>query len=94
MISGNFLRERIDPEFNALGLSLTSLLVENISLPSEVEKALDKRTSMGIVGDLKKYTEFQAAEALGKAAENPGAGGSAMAMGIGFAMSDRLGHGH
>ena len=88
---GTFLQNRIDPEFKALGLSLTSLLVENISLPSEVEKALDRRTSMGIVGDLKKYTEFQAAEALGKAAENTGAGGSAMAMGIGFAMSDRLG---
>ncbi len=88
---GNFLKNRINPEFAALGLELTSLLVENISLPSEVEKALDKKTSMGIVGDLRKYTEFQAAEALGKAAENPGTGGSAMAMGVGFAMSDRLG---
>lgn len=88
---GTFLRNRINPEFAAFGLELTSLLVENISLPGEVEKALDKRTSMGIVGDLSKYTEFQAAEALGKAAENPGTGGSAMAMGVGFAMSDRLG---
>jgi membrane protease subunit (stomatin/prohibitin family) len=88
---GQFLQNRINPEFDAYGLALTSLLVENISLPGEVEKALDRRTSMGMVGDLRKYTEFQAAEALGKAAENQGTGGSAMAMGVGFAMSDRLG---
>ena len=88
---GNFLKERINPEFAAYGLELTSLLVENISLPSEVEKALDKRTSMGMVGDLGKYTEFQAADALTKAASNPGGGGEAIAMGMGFAMANKLG---
>ncbi|MBX2868555.1 MAG: SPFH domain-containing protein [Acidiferrobacterales bacterium] len=88
---GNFLRERINPEFAAYGLELTTLLVENISLPTEVEKALDKRTSMGVIGDLRKYTEYQAADALTKAADNPGGGGEAIAMGMGFAMANKLG---
>ena len=88
---GQFLRNRINPEFAGYGLELTSLLVENISLPSEVEKALDKRTSMGVIGDLRKYTEFQAADALTRAADNPGGGGEAIAMGMGFAMANKLG---
>ena len=88
---GQFLTNRINPEFAAYGLELTKLLVENISLPAEVEKALDKRTSMGVVGDLRKYTEFQTAEALTKAAENEGGGGAAVAMGMGFAMANKLG---
>ena len=88
---GEFLTNRINPEFQDYGLELTKLLVENISLPSEVEQALDKRTSMGVVGDLRKYTEFQTAEALSKAAENPGGGGAAVAMGMGFAMANKLG---
>lgn len=88
---GEFLTNRINPEFQEYGLDLTKLLVENISLPSEVEKTLDKRTSMGVVGDLRKYTEFQAAESLTKAAENTGGGGAAIAMGMGFAMANKLG---
>jgi hypothetical protein len=48
-----------------------------------VEKVLDKRTSMGIVGDLNKYTQFSAAEAMTKAAENPGAAGTMIGLGLG-----------
>jgi len=88
---GNFLQDKINPEFADYGLTLTTLLVENISLPSEVEKALDKRTSMGVIGDLKKYTDYQAADALTRAADNPGGGGEAIAMGMGFAMANKLG---
>ncbi len=89
---GRFLREGINPEFNDYGVELTKLLVENISLPEEVEKALDKRTSIGMVGNLNNYTQFQAAEALTKAAENPGGDSAgAIAMGMGFAMANKLG---
>ena len=89
---GEFLQNRINPEFNEYGLALTKLLVENISLPKTVEEALDKRTSMGMVGSLKNYTQFQTAEALTKAAENPGGdSASAIAMGMGFAMAKKLG---
>jgi membrane protease subunit (stomatin/prohibitin family) len=87
---GQFLLQRIAPEFEAVGLELTNLLVENISLPQEVEAALDKRSSMGIVGNLDQYTQFQAAEAMRDAAANPGGGSEAMNMGLGLAMAQRL----
>lgn len=87
---GQFLLQRIAPEFEAVGLELTNLLVENISLPQEVEAALDKRSSMGIVGNLDQYTQFQAAEALREAAANPGGGSEALNMGLGLAMAQRL----
>ncbi len=89
---GEFVRRRIAEEFEGYGIELASLLVENISLPPEVEEVLDKRTSMGVVGDLGAYTRFQAAQAMEKAAENPGgtaAGG--MGMGMGFAMASQMG---
>lgn len=89
---GEFLKEAINPEFGEYGLELTKLLVENISLPKEVEKALDKRTSMGVVGNLRNFTQYQAADAITKAAENPGSDASgAIAMGVGFAMANKLG---
>ncbi|MEO1016576.1 MAG: SPFH domain-containing protein [Pseudomonadota bacterium] len=87
----NFVTGRIAPEFANYGLELTKLLVENISLPPEVEKALDRRTSMGVVGDLTKYTQFQAAEAMRAAASNPGGeAGAGIGMGMGFAMAQNL----
>ncbi len=89
---GNFVRKKLAPEFDAYGLTLTSMLIENISLPPEVEKALDKRTSMGVIGDLSKYTQFQAAEAMEKAAENPGGTASGgIGMGMGFAIANQMG---
>ncbi len=70
-----------------LGLALTSFVIENISLPEEVEKTMDKRTSMGVLGDMGRYTQYQAAEALREAANNPGgAAGAGMGMGAGVAM--------
>jgi len=89
---GAFITTRIQPEFERYGLEMTKLLVENISLPPAVEEALDKRSSMGVIGDLAKYTQFQTAEAMRDAAANPGgmaAGG--MGMGMGFAMANQMG---
>jgi len=75
---------------NALGqygLELSTFLISNISLPPAVEEMLDKRTSMGILGDMGKYTQFQAANAMEAAASNPGSGaGDAMGLGAGLAM--------
>jgi hypothetical protein len=83
------------PEFAEYGLELTKLLVENISLPPEVEAALDKRSSMGIVGDLQAFTQFQAANALGDSAKNGGGAGnlaaSGVGMGMGMAMAAQIG---
>lgn len=92
---GEFIRKKIEDEFEGYGIALTAILVENISLPPEVEQILDKRTSMGIIGDLGAYSQFQAAQAMEKAAENPGgmaAGG--MGMGMGFAMANQMGQAH
>jgi len=91
---GEFVRAKIEEEFNGYGIDVTSLLVENISLPPAVEEMLDKRTSMGIVGDLGAYTQFQAAQAMEKAAETPGSGaGQGMGMGMGFAMANQMAQG-
>lgn len=89
---GAFITAKIRPEFASYGLDVMQMLVENISLPPEVEAALDKRTSMGILGDLGRYTQFQAAEALAAAANNPNGGsGEGIGMGLGFAMAQNLG---
>lgn len=90
---GNFVRERIAAEMAEYGLELTKLLVENVSLPQDVEKALDRRTQMGVIGDLHKYTQFQAAESMRAAAENPGDGSAAAGMGagIGIALGNQIG---
>ncbi len=77
---GALLQDKIQPEFTDYGLTLTKLLVENISLPDEVEKALDQRTKMGVIGDLSKYTQLKTAEAIEKMAENPGAGSGGLGM--------------
>ncbi|MCI0439184.1 MAG: SPFH domain-containing protein, partial [Chloroflexi bacterium] len=85
-----FISARVRPDFEAHGLELSKLLVENVSLPPEVEKALDKRTSMDIVGNLGAYSQFQAANALEDAASNPGPPGGAMGMGMGMIMSNQM----
>ena len=87
------VHERIAPKIAEYGLELPAFYVENVSLPEEVEKVLDKRTSTSIAGDLARYTEFSAAEAMTKSAENTGGGGgmaAGMGMGMGMAMADRL----
>ncbi len=87
------LTRTIAPEFVAYGLEITKLLVENISLPASVEEALDKKSSMGIVGDLDDYFKFQSANAMAAAAENPGGDASAgVGMGMGFAMASQMGN--
>jgi membrane protease subunit (stomatin/prohibitin family) len=91
---GGTLLGRVASDVGGYGLELKTLLVENVSLPPAVEEALDKRTSMGVIGDLSKYTQYQAATAIGDAAKNPGGGGAAAAgigAGLGFAMAGQMG---
>jgi membrane protease subunit (stomatin/prohibitin family) len=85
---GELLTTRIAPEFKEYGLELTKVLVENISLPPAVEEALDKRTSMGMIGDLNKYIQFGAAESMQTGASS--GTGSAIEMGLGFAMANKM----
>ncbi len=79
-------KKKLDSGFAELGLTLSALVIENISLPEEVEKVLDKRTSMGIIGEsLNQYTRYQAAEAIRDAAQNPG-GSAGAGVGLGAGM--------
>lgn len=88
---GKFLTTRLQPDFGQFGLTLCALTVENISLPAEVEQAMDKRTSMGVIGNMEQYTKFQTANAIGDAAKQPGGlAGSAAGIGAGFAMANQM----
>ena len=80
------ITDKIKPEFNEIGLNLTKFLIENVSLPPEVEAALDKRSSMGIIGNLGAYTQFQAANAMEEAAKNPSGGMMVAGLGAGMGM--------
>lgn len=80
--------ERIDDEY---GLDIPQLFIVNVSFPEAVEKALDTRTSMGVVGDMNKYQQYQMGNAMMAAADNPGGGGAeGMGLGMGFAMANRM----
>jgi membrane protease subunit (stomatin/prohibitin family) len=84
------LQQRITSEVGEFGLECSQLLVENISLPEEVEKSMDKRASMGAVGE-RDYTRFQMANAAEVAAANPGGSASAgMGLGMGFGMAQQM----
>ncbi len=77
----------IKPAFNQIGLELDSFMIQSISLPEELQAALDKRIAMGMAGDLRAYTQFQTANAIPLAAQNEGglAGvGATMAAGLGI----------
>jgi len=88
---GQLAQAKIGPELAAMGLALTAFYIENISLPPEVEKALDKRTEMGVLGDMGQYTRFQTATAIGDAANNPGGvAGIGAGLGAGMAMANQM----
>ena len=82
--------ERVDDEY---GLDITQLFILNISLPEEVEKAIDTRSSMGAIGDLAAYQQYQMGRAMLEAAENPSGGGASegLGLGVGLAMANRMG---
>src|ERR1700687_5321660 len=81
-----FIRGKLTGDFNTYWLELTKFVIENISLPAEVAAAMDKRTSMGVIGDVGRYAQFQAADAMRDAAQNTGGGaGTGAGLGAGFA---------
>lgn len=86
---GKVVAKAIAPTVAAYGLTIPEFYIENISLPDEVEKMLDKRTSMGIVGDLDRFGQYAGAEAMLNASRNEGGVGA----GFGAAMGAALGMG-
>ena len=89
----SFGKGRIGPEFGAFGLELSKFFIENVSLPEEVEAAIDQRSKLGILGDrLGQYTQLQAADAMKVAAANPGGvAGAGVGIGAGVAMGQAMG---
>lgn len=89
---GAGLRAKSSDDFEGLGLLLKSVYLTSISIPPEVEKAIDERASMGALGDMQTYMQFKAARALGDAARaGSGAGGSFAGMGVGLGAGMGLG---
>ncbi len=81
-----------EADFAALGLKLCSIVIENISLPEEVEKALDERTKLGVLSDkMGTYTQYQAANAMRDAAQNQ-SGGNLAGLGVGLGAGTAVGN--
>ncbi len=85
--------ERLQPHFESMGLFLSLLMIENLSLPPEVEQMIDRKSSMNIAGNLDQYMKYQTAEAIREAANNPdsGAAGTGAGLGAGMAMAQMMG---
>jgi membrane protease subunit (stomatin/prohibitin family) len=83
---GDTIKTRLIPSFERLGLALDSFMVENVSLPEEIQQALDKRISVGMMKDvIPEYTKLQAADAITLAAKNEGGlAGIAAGLGVGL----------
>ncbi|NET02633.1 MAG: SPFH domain-containing protein [Sphaerospermopsis sp. SIO1G1] len=87
---GNQVRDAIQPKIQSYGIELTQLLIENISLPSEVESALDKRASIGLLGNMQEFTQYQTANAIEKSAQNPGGNNVGLEFGVGMVMAQQM----
>src|SRR5262249_52946257 len=86
---GESLLPLINPVMKAkYGLEMTSFIVENVSVPPEVEQAIDKRASMSAIGNLNDYVKFQMAQGMEKG--GAGAGGMASEMAVGMAMAQQM----
>jgi len=87
------LRQKMDPEFQTMGLECSKLFIENISLPEEVEAMMDKRTSVGLMAPVMgAYTQMQVADSVPLAAQNPGGlAGMGMGLGMGVGMGNMMG---
>jgi len=87
------LRQKMDPEFQTMGLECSKLFIENISLPEEVEAMMDKRTQIGMMAPVMgAYTQMQVADSIPLAAQNPGGlAGMGMGLGVGVGMGNVMG---
>src|SRR6201997_1656800 len=86
------ISETLKPSFTEYGLTLDGFVVENLSLPEELQKVLDQRISMNVLGDMGKFTQYQVAQAIPIAAGNEGGGavGRGAGLGAGVAMGPAM----
>jgi membrane protease subunit (stomatin/prohibitin family) len=89
---GNRIAAILSEDLANVGLNVPTFLIENISMPPEVEQALDKRSQLGILGnDLNRYTQLQSANAIEDAAKNPAGGaGGGIGLGMGMAIGQQM----
>ena len=89
---GEKIVECAGPQFEKIGLKIVNCVIENLSLPEEVEKALDERTKLGVLEDkMGTYTQMKAANAMQDAAKNP-SGGNMAGLGIGLGAGSAIGN--
>src|SRR6476660_4098837 len=81
------IAESLKPIFTDLGLTLDTYVVENLSLPDELQKRLDERIGMNMVGDMGRYTQFQVAQSMPIAAANEGGGAAGIGVGLGAGLT-------
>jgi len=84
------MKQRMEPDFTAMGIKIITFTLENISLPDEVQQAMDQRSAMGAIGNMQTFTQYQSANALRDAASNQGATGSMMGMMVGGQLAGGL----
>lgn len=90
---GEIVKETLQVDFNKIGIELVNLVVENVSLPEEVEKAIDQRSSLGVLkGNLNEFTQYQTAQAIKDAANNSNGGAGFAGMGVGFGAGMAMGN--
>lgn len=88
---GQQVAELLKPGFTSLGLALDTFVVENLSLPEELQKILDQKISMAMLGDMNRYTQFQMAQSMPIAAANEGGGaGLGAGLGVGMGMAQNM----
>jgi len=88
---GRTCKATMQAQFGEYGLHLAKFVIENISLPAAVEKAIDERSSMGAIGNIAPYSQFQAANAIRDAAKTPGGmAGMGMGLGAGFGLGNMM----
>lgn len=90
---GEMLKERIIPAFEGFGIALTEVQVQDIGLPEEVERAIDKSGAMKVIGNMQMYTQYETASSINDAANNPGGLAAAgVGIGMGFGMGGQMGN--
>jgi membrane protease subunit (stomatin/prohibitin family) len=90
---GAAVADKLRPLFGDLGLALEVFQVQSISLPEGLQKRLDERIGMGLVGDMGRYTQFQTAQSIPVAAANEGGvAGAGAGLGAGIALGQTMGH--
>ncbi len=88
---GNSIQASIQPDMEHYGIDLVKILIRDITLPPEVEQAMDRRNAMGLLGNMQQYAQYQAANAIETSAAKPSSGGNTpLDLGVGLAMGRQM----